>query len=185
MKGPVVRFSASGRSLDTIGGSFNLQTCISTSRWSGLSRTQITRSVYLAKRIHSHSSVRSIPWQRRIITVPKNRRQTKESNLQAHKHGQPIRSAGSTLHLGFSTLYSAEHSFTNRLQKRFTFATGRRGIVSHKKEIEVYMQNESHCEPLRAFRIPLVFCIPLVFHFRIPLGGLPFCLRYDQFPFKF
>jgi hypothetical protein len=47
--------------------------------------------------------------------------------------------------------------------------------VSHKKEIEVYMQNESHCEPLRAFRIPLVFCIPLVFHFRIPLGGLPDC----------
>ena len=45
--------------------------------------------------------------------------------------------------------------------------------MSHKKEIEVYMQNESHCEPLRAFRIPLVFCIPLVFHFRIPLGGLP------------
>ena len=111
VKGPVVRFSASGRSLDTNGRSFNLQTCISASRWSGLSRTHITRSVYLAKRTHSHSSVRSIPWQRCIITVPKNRRQTKESNLQAHKHGQPMRSAGSTLHLGFNTLYSAEHSF--------------------------------------------------------------------------
>ena len=51
--------------------------------------------------------------------------------------------------------------------------------MCHKKEVEVYMLNESHCEPLRALWQPLVFLATFVLLLRQPLGGLPEHLRVE------
>ena len=76
--------------------------------------------------------------------------------------------SGAALHLGFSkhTLRSTCAQQTQFvLKRRFYLATGFWAIVCHKQEVEVYMLNESHCEPLRALWQPLVFWQPLSFFF--------------------
>ena len=84
--------------------------------------------------------------------------------------------SGATLHLCFS-----KHTLRNTcaqqtqfaLKRRFYLETGFWAIECQKKEVEVYMLNESHCERLRALWQSLVFWQLVSFLLRQPLGGLP------------